>query len=359
VSGQADDHDLERWTRNFEAAQQMYTALRDEVKFALDKALDDKGIKVHSTSSRVKSLESFREKILRKDYADPMTDIHDIVGARVVCLFLDDVQRVEDIIRKNFKVIRYENKERDLPPEMWQYVSVHFDCMFGPTYRGQRYDWIKDQIFEVQLRTILQDAWANVEHYLAYKGTNSIPNELKRDFSALAGLFHVADKGFQQIFNASKEQDKLAGKKVKDLTNRVSGQGKLPVGADVVLDRSTLKAFLEQLYPDRRRAEDVDYSELVEELVGVGITTLSALQDALQEGKAAGEQDELRHPPMDIETLKPGVRYRDVGMVRNTLELLMPHFRELRRRRQRAEWSEERDHGEEPWDEEDDVVSEP
>ena len=53
--------------------------------------------------------------------------------------------------------------------------------------------------FEIQCRTILQNAWASVSHRLAYKGEASIPEALRKDFHALAGLFYVADKHFELL----------------------------------------------------------------------------------------------------------------------------------------------------------------
>src|ERR1700722_15242685 len=102
--------DIDRWSKQFEADPRMNEALSQEVQYALTKALSDAEIKIHSCTSRVKSLSSFQGKIIRKGYADPLTDMHDLVGARVVCLFAEDLAKVEQIIRQYFKVTRYENK---------------------------------------------------------------------------------------------------------------------------------------------------------------------------------------------------------------------------------------------------------
>jgi ppGpp synthetase/RelA/SpoT-type nucleotidyltranferase len=74
------------------------------------------------------------------------------------------------------------------------YQSVHFVGRIHPSRSGPRYDSIKGQRFEIQVRTILMDAWANVSNYLDYKSDRSIPSELRRDFFALSGLFYVAEQ---------------------------------------------------------------------------------------------------------------------------------------------------------------------
>ncbi|MBI4489516.1 MAG: hypothetical protein HY694_10565 [Deltaproteobacteria bacterium] len=53
--------------------------------------------------------------------------------------------------------------------------------------------------FEIQIRTIAQDAWASISHYLDYKKESDIPAQLRRDFYALSGLFYVADRHFAML----------------------------------------------------------------------------------------------------------------------------------------------------------------
>ena len=300
-----------------------------EVDYALTRAIGDYKLKIHSLKSRVKSSSSFRQKLLLKTYANPMSEMHDIVGVRIVCLFRDDVNKVDEIIRKTFDVVKHDDKEHTSLPEMWKYISVHYDCKFGPEYHGTRYDRIKDLIFEIQVRTILQDAWATVEHYLGYKGEHSIPYELKRDFSALVGLFHVADKTFQQIYNVSQELDGLADSEVKKTPVDLHSSGGLSAESELVINRSTVKALLRQLYEDRAKDRalypESEYSLFVEELAAVGITQVSELQRLLLEGKEDAERAEAADLP------KAGY-FIDVGFARLTMDILMPEFRETRKR---------------------------
>jgi putative GTP pyrophosphokinase len=90
-------------------------------------------------------------------------------------------------------------------------MSVHHIVRFGSKHKGERYDNIKNIPFEIQVRTIAMDAWANISHYLDYKTEQDIPTELKRDFHALSGMFYVADKHFQLFFEQrSKKQKAIA-----------------------------------------------------------------------------------------------------------------------------------------------------
>ncbi len=60
--------------------------------------------------SRIKDLDSFLDKLKRKESAKPFADIHDIVGLRVVCLFLSDIPRVGQVVRDSFKVLVEDDK---------------------------------------------------------------------------------------------------------------------------------------------------------------------------------------------------------------------------------------------------------
>src|SRR5947208_10717429 len=91
-------------------------------------------------------------------------------------------------------------------------------------YKGPRYDAISGMPFEVQVRTILMDAWANVSHYLDYKGEADVPKPLRRDFYALSGLFYVADSHFEMFFKSSKDSRKQMAKLASESQSELTEQ---------------------------------------------------------------------------------------------------------------------------------------
>ncbi|AMU25523.1 RelA/SpoT domain-containing protein [Mycobacteroides abscessus] len=313
-----EDRGAEDWARQYDESAGLYQALCDEVEFSLKNALTDAGIKVHSAITRVKTKSSFLEKVRRKNYANPIKQMGDLVGARLVCLFLEDVPSVENVIRETFEILEYEDKGKVSPPEIWRYSSVHFNCKLGDSHSGARYNSVKHQQFEIQVRTILQDAWASVEHHLAYKGKDSIPDELKRDISALAGLFHVADNSFQQINHSSRRLDESASRRLTGLIDQlIRGQ---EITADVTIDRSTAKALLRELYPDRMPADDLEYSRFVDELAAVNIRSIGELRALLDENKS--RYQDYEDDAMPIPQQLGGYRYffADVGFARGILD---------------------------------------
>ena len=272
------------------------------------------------------------EKVSRKGYSD-LFDTHDLVGARVVCLFLEDLETLDVIIRRTFSVISYEDKTQNASAEVFGYQSVHYDCELLHSQRGRYYDPIKSIVFEIQARTILQDAWASVEHYLGYKGNNSVPDESKRDFGALVGLFHLADKTFQQIKHTAKS-DIAAEAAVRAATAEHGGDG-LVEAVDDVINRSTVKALLRHLFPDRTASDDTIYSDFVEELTRAQVVGINGLKQLLLIGKAAAEDLEANDPPPSISN-EP-TRYTDVGLGRLAMDFALPGFKEIRFRTNRTD----------------------
>src|ERR1700735_4323747 len=98
--------DLPEISAEFNRRRPTYERLLEESVFILRGALEGRGIKYHSLPVRVKTLESFLGKIERKEEnTDPFAAIHDVVGLRVVCLFLSDIKRVRQIITECFEIV--------------------------------------------------------------------------------------------------------------------------------------------------------------------------------------------------------------------------------------------------------------
>ncbi|MBB5913595.1 ppGpp synthetase/RelA/SpoT-type nucleotidyltransferase [Nocardia transvalensis] len=324
---------VDRWRSEYDSREPTYTKLKEEVEHEIRHSL--KAITTHDIKVRVKTRASFLEKIERKRYEHPFEQMPDIVGARIVCLFLDDLKVVDDSLERCFDVIHKEDKTGAAPPDTFSYRSVHYECTIKETNSGTRYDTIKGLTFEVQARTILQDAWAVVEHTLAYKGGSSIPNELKRDFSALVGLFHVADKMFQQL-RYSIERSELDAEHAVLYTKEMSNQSSTAVDE---INRGTVKALLQQLYPDRGVTRDIAYSTFVEELTAAGFCSIAELRKVLERDSElirSMEIKELREGPYGDDDGNMHARFADVGFARQILEQVSPAFQDYRREQRRT-----------------------
>jgi putative GTP pyrophosphokinase len=256
----------------------------------------------------------------------------------VVCLFRTDIDKIERVIREEFLVNKSEDKiegnDEDLAT--FGYMSRHYICELQAKHSGARYDSLKGIKFELQVRTILMDAWANVSHYLAYKGEASIPEPLRRDFYALSGLFYVADKHFELFFHeaVAEKEHVLSQASVGDLDNEP-------------INRETVQALLAQMYPERLHARPRSVSEFVEEISSLNYVNISQLKDALTRAGAAAERMEKELPVVIVDPDLQDVpvrqrKYLDLGIARQALALADPQYEEFKYSNSGRPWDEYR-----------------
>lgn len=181
-------------------------------------------VRVSSTptyKSRVKSFNSYYRKLLRtlpentRETTDLPT-ITDIIGIRIICAFLQDLVEVERCLKECFTVMEVERKGADRTFREFGYESTHILLAIPDDLReGLRLP--AGLIFEVQIRTILQDAWAEVEHELVYKSEFSpFDLPLKRKLASINASLSLADIIFQEIRDyqnkLNRELDKRRGR---------------------------------------------------------------------------------------------------------------------------------------------------
>lgn len=293
----------------------IYEILEKEANYILKAEFENSKIKIHSILSRIKSFESFYEKAERKKLEDPLHEIKDILGLRIVCLFLSDIERINAKLRNAFDVISEDNKINGYDDmTKFGYMSHHFVVKMKPEYTGPRYDKIKGLKFEIQVRTITMDAWANISHYLSYKTEDDIPKDLKRDYYALSGLFYVGDTHFELFYKESKKSEESYELKVKNIIQDEAAE----VTEEINLD--SLKAYLNAKYPDRKSYKNKDLSQLVTELNSVGINNINALEDMYKKAWEVFLLLEKDSPPS-------GGRYSGVGVIRGLLDLTSEAYR--------------------------------
>lgn len=156
---------------------------------------------------RVKGFDNYFSKLckLRKEEPEKGVLISDLLGLRVICPFLEDLEKVEKLISANFEVIELERKGERHSFREFGYDSVHLLILLDPPAAGQALPHT-DHLCEIQLRTILQDAWAEVEHELVYKSDLSFPNDsIKRKLASLNASLALSDLIFQEIRDYQRE----------------------------------------------------------------------------------------------------------------------------------------------------------
>ncbi|ADU49943.1 GTP pyrophosphokinase [Intrasporangium calvum] len=186
---------------------QLVEATRLFVEMVQD-LLDDAGINYLSVSGRTKSVDSFRGKAERMAdgvplHPRPSEDITDVMGVRVITYVQADVTAVADLLAQELAVL----DDRDLGLETaragrWGYASRHLLVAVDASRTvPAAYEPLRRLSASVQIRTVLQHAWAEFEHDIRYKGT--VPEEhasdLDRRFTLAAGLLELADREFAAI----------------------------------------------------------------------------------------------------------------------------------------------------------------
>jgi len=202
-------------------AFQDYAAVRDRyVRYAatiesiLRMAVKD--VHTHHISARAKELDRFAAKAskpnaedpTRPKYAQPLLEIEDMAAARIITYVLRALPQVEAAVQREFKVVeRSDKNEQLLQRAQVGYRSIHLIVEMKPERASlleyREFDGLRA---EIQIRTILQHAWAEIEHDMRYKPLAEPNRVLSQRFTALAGLIEVGDREFEQIYEIDEKR---------------------------------------------------------------------------------------------------------------------------------------------------------
>jgi predicted RNase H-like nuclease/ppGpp synthetase/RelA/SpoT-type nucleotidyltranferase len=264
--------------------------------------LDDAGINYLSVTGRTKTIASFAEKVRRtRDgvplYTDPLREITDTIGIRVITYVHSDVSAVADLLRDQVVV----KDDRDMGRETAQegrfgYASRHLLIGLDAAREGHpAYGQLQGFTAQVQIRTVLQHAWAEFEHDIRYKGT--MPDEHARDFdrrfTLAAGLLELADREFSTIRDTLRES------------------ATSPPDSDAVpdndprIDPRELAAFLAGQYAESGWSRTDHYAWISGLLLELGITSLDELGEGLRSGdeELIAARMDYRYPPGAVRRL--------------------------------------------------------
>src|SRR5947209_6193264 len=257
-----DDEPVRHAVRTYAGLQPELQAVTDRYVAIITTLLDDAGINYLSITGRTKSVASFAAKALRTAggellYDDPLSQITDVVGVRVITYLQGDVAAVAQLFADQLTII----DDRDLGEETaregrFGYASRHL-LLSAPA--------VGERPASVQVRTILQHAWAEFEHDIRYKGT--VPAEhapdLDRRFTLAAGLLELADREFSEIRNRIQASLSALRPDFDPADPRISPQ--------------ELATFLASEYPDAGWSRTEHYGWISGLLLELGITSLAEL----------------------------------------------------------------------------------
>ena len=187
----------------FREAQPVFAKMMQVVKSLLDKCIEENGLYVTALETRVKTEKSLAGKLELKGakYAT-LRDITDILGARVITFYTDDVDKIAALADRVFDVDWKTSVDKRKMHELdsFGYNSLHYICRIPKSaFFDPDMPEVNEFAFELQMRTALQHVWATMNHDTGYKSGVEVPKEYLRNLNRLAGMLELADEQFSLI----------------------------------------------------------------------------------------------------------------------------------------------------------------
>lgn len=184
---------------DYKKVRHEYEKMTSVIEKILKKAVNAYAPK-SSVEVRTKTLGSYAEKIVRKGIrnSNPLDVFTDLTGARVITQSQDQLEDICDFIEHYF-TIDYTNSMNKLDVmknDQFGYMSVHYivelpeiEKIFGVKICKES----SGKKAEIQVRTVLQHVWSEMDHDRFYKASFEVPESLKRDDYRLAAVIENTD----------------------------------------------------------------------------------------------------------------------------------------------------------------------
>ena len=276
---------------------------------AIEDVLSDAGLTYDHVTARVKEWRSLRSKSRKRRpdgtlmYPHPWQDIHDLIGVRVTTYHSTEIPRIIEALTEVFEVRRSVDKTAQTRVSgSFGYGSHHLILRVPPARVAPVLQAYAGREFEVQIRTVLQHAWAEFEHDIRYKrrgNTGKLAPEVDRAFTLAAGLIELADQQFDLIAAQQSATDTTA-----------------PIDLDVKFTAETLPGIIALLHGNTIPQSRLEHYHWLEELLHAhGLTTVAQLTELMS--------------PANLERVKTALHYTfQPGQVRIIDDLLLAAFGE-------------------------------
>lgn len=288
--------------------RELYNACGSCVQRLLTTLLSQANIPVHSIQYRIKERDSFLDKCLKDRYTHPLDEITDVCGIRIITYTNSDVKSIRDLIETHFSIDadHSEDKAEKLQENEVGYLSVHYIAKLNSQrVLLEEYKPYRDICFEIQVRTLLQHAWAEIEHDRSYKFGGELPKDVKRRFYLIAGTLELMDREFD-----------LLAREIEDYAKKVHAEAKSGT-LSFAIDSTSLSEYLKVKL---KAFNDIDPTfcggdkELIQELTDCEIHTLAQLDELMD--------SDILMRLYEIAQATGGTNY--IGFLRGILMVTMP-----------------------------------
>ena len=281
--------------QEYQSQKHTYREFAGTLADLLSTILMEHRVAFQSVTHRAKEDISLVTKLRRPDrtYAC-LSEVTDLAGVRVITYFYDDVDRVARLIEREFGIDQTNSVDKRslMDPDRFGYVSLHYVIELSPQRsKMPEYRRFAGMKAELQIRSLLQHVWAETEHDLGYKSTQSVPKLIRRRFARLAGMLEIADAEFVALRNELSRYENEVPALIEDEPSSVQ------------IDKASLASYFQSSETLRRSdeaigaltgAKVVSVPSLIDLYLGhlsfIGISTLGELEAALRANEEAIRQ---------------------------------------------------------------------
>lgn len=238
------------------------------VEGAIRARLRDDGLNHHTVQSRVKDPDSVRAKLERltpdgtPKYSRGLEQLDDLIGVRVIMFLEPDIADVATALKAQFHCQEDDDKTSSQRRNgQIGYGGRHLILRVPDQLTPAGCEPFVGQRFEVQIRTVLQHAWAAFEHDVRYKGRAEASAEVDRAFTMASTLIELADAQFSAI---------------NDIVKRRKAESSAAlIGSRADLTGEILEDLLTRRLADNPRSQAHQYDLLVALLAANGVETVA------------------------------------------------------------------------------------
>ncbi len=220
-----------------------YTIFLSRLETLLRAIIDHRGIDALGVFSRIKSFESFKAKVERKNYVYPFQQTKDLCGVRIIYYNSPDLPLILEAIRASgLVIIEEEDKRKQHEINSFGYGAYHVNVKLSDEWTRGELTMLKNIVGEIQVTSISEHLWANLSHKTEYK-EGALNDDNKRRLYRLASVLEIFDDYSKTLINS------------------------LPKKQDSTLTAQGLRQLLNCAFPDRDRIEEPDIQSLLQNVI--------------------------------------------------------------------------------------------
>lgn len=281
--------DTDKLRRDYDSLKNKYEPFGEAVREQISKILKDDNLNPHLISLRVKEIDSLVKKIIKNDKYAQIEEITDICGIRIITYLASDVQKVCSLLRSKFEIDEANSvdKAKAKKHNEFGYISQHLvismpdSWTITPTHTD-----FKGLKAEIQVRSLLQHAWAEIEHDLGYKSDTAPNYEFARGFNRLAAILESADLEFDRLQRDKHEYKDIISNNFKNNNSEVITIN--PISLALLVEENTTFKEVREMLADIYKIKFVkrgNYDHIIKKLEFFKIESINKLSADIQTNK--------------------------------------------------------------------------